>query len=100
MKCPDCEIEVDSLVKSTGTCKLCYKRYQNMKYRKVEYIPLKDIKGTNEYNRAMGRRLGAQKRNKTLSKKSSNIIKTNNTNSLDELNQRLVLVEFQIYLKV
>lgn len=88
MKCPDCEMEVDSLVKSTGTCKLCYKRCQNMKYRKIEYVPLKDIKGTNEYNRAMGRRLGTQKRSKTLNKKSSNIIKTNNTNSLDELKQR------------
>ena len=62
MKCPDCEMEVENLVKSTGTCLACYKRYQNMKYRKEEYVPLKNIKGTKEYNQAMGRRLGASKR--------------------------------------
>lgn len=88
MKCPDCEMEVDSLVKSTGTCKLCYKRFQNMKYRQMDYVPLKDIKGTIEYNRVMGRRLGAQKRNKTTKqpKQNKNIIKT--SSSLDELRQR------------
>lgn len=63
MKCPDCEMEVKEIMKSRGICIPCYKRYQNMKYRKQEYVPLKDIKGTKEYNRAMGRRLGAGKLN-------------------------------------
>lgn len=56
MKCPDCEMNTDRLVASTGTCLPCYKRYQNMKYRKIDYIPLKDIKGTTEYNKVMGKR--------------------------------------------
>lgn len=74
MICPDCEMKVDDLIKSTGTCIACYKRYQNMKYRKEEYVPLKDIKGTKEYNRAMGRRLGAAKRHKAEQK--AKVIKT------------------------
>lgn len=62
MKCPDCEMEAQDFMKSKGICVACYKRYQNMKSRKQEYVPLKDIKGTKEYNRAMGRRLGAANR--------------------------------------
>lgn len=69
MLCPDCEMEVDHLVSSTGTCIACYKRYQNMKYRKMDYVPLKDIKGTPEYNRAMGKRLGSA--NKSTKKKTT-----------------------------
>lgn len=65
--CPDCEMEVDKLISSTGTCILCYKRYQNMKYRKEEYVPLVKLKGTKEYNKAMGRRLGAMKRKASVS---------------------------------
>lgn len=68
MICPDCEMEADKLVNSTNTCILCYKRYQNMKYHKKEYIPLKDIKGTKEYNRAMGRRLSTKQKNQSDNK--------------------------------
>ena len=57
MKCPDCEMEVDKLVSTTNTCMFCYKRYQNKKYKGEEYIPLVAIKGSVEYNRAMGKRL-------------------------------------------
>lgn len=73
--CPDCELEVDRLT-SSGMCVKCYKRMQNMKCRGQEYIPLKAIKGTKEYNRAMGRRLATEKRHNdniksnTKSKKS------------------------------
>ena len=78
--CPDCEMEVDKLVSSTGTCMLCYKRMQNKKYRKEEYIPLAKMKGTKEYNRAMGRRKGAiERKDKTKSPKekvNQNIVKS------------------------
>lgn len=67
MICPDCEMEAKKMMGSTNTCTLCYKRYQNMKYHKKEYVPLKDIKGTKEYNRAMGRRLGAMKKKSEVS---------------------------------
>lgn len=60
--CPDCEMQVDKLVSSTGTCMLCYKRMQNRKYRNEPYIPLVQLKGTTEYNRVMGRRMGAKAR--------------------------------------
>lgn len=75
MICPDCEMEVDKLCKSTGTCIACYKRYQNMKYRGEKYIPLKDIKGTKEYNRAMGRREGAARRNNAMKPVRTKIVK-------------------------
>lgn len=78
--CPDCEMEVDKLVSSTGTCMLCYKRMQNKKYRKEEYIPLAKMKGTKEYNRAMGRRKGAiERKDKIKSPKekvNKNIVKS------------------------
>lgn len=78
--CPDCEMEVDKLVSSTGTCMLCYKRMQNKKYRNEEYIPLVRMKGTKEYNRAMGRRKGAiERKDKTKSqeqKVNKNIVKS------------------------
>lgn len=56
MICPDCEQETDKLMKLTNSCVQCYKRYQNKKSRKQVYVPLKDIKGTPEYNRVMGKR--------------------------------------------
>lgn len=77
--CPDCEMEVDKLVSSTGTCRLCYKRMQNKKYRKEEYIPLAKMKGTKEYNRAMGCRKTALARKgetKSPKKKVNNIVKS------------------------
>lgn len=58
--CPDCEQETDKLVSTTGTCIQCYKRFQTAKTKKIEYIPLVNIKGTKEYNRAMGRRNSAK----------------------------------------
>ena len=70
MICPDCEMETDKLVSTTGTCMFCYKRQQNKKYRGEEYIPLKDIKGTIEYNRVMGRRNSTKaKHEPTVAKK-------------------------------
>lgn len=82
--CPDCEMEVDKLISSSGTCLLCYKRIHNMKYEGKEYKSLVSIKGTPEYNKAMGRRIGAMKRRNTCSieksqtkeVKKSNIVKT------------------------
>lgn len=73
MLCPDCELEVDHLVKSRGICNACYRRYQNSRYRKIDYVPLKDIKGTSEYNRAMGKRNGASKRKKSAKTKDYKI---------------------------
>lgn len=67
--CPDCEMETDHIVNSTGTCKLCYRRFQNMKSRGQEYTTLKSLKGTKEYNRAMGRRLTTIARNQEKSEK-------------------------------
>lgn len=70
MICPDCEMETDKLVSTTGTCMFCYKRKQNKKYKGEEYIPLKDIKGTIEYNRVMGRRNSTKTKHKpTVAKK-------------------------------
>lgn len=63
MLCKDCEMEVNHLVSTTDTCDACYKRMQNCKYRGIDYVPLKDIKGTSEYNRAMGKRLKAAEKN-------------------------------------
>lgn len=56
MICKDCEMEVDKIGKSTGICHKCAIRKNNCDYRKKPYIPLKDLKGTAEYNRAMSRR--------------------------------------------
>lgn len=64
--CPDCEQETDRLVSTTGTCIQCYKRRQNMKTRGLEYVKLKDIKGTKEYNRVMGRRNGTSRKAKNV----------------------------------
>lgn len=55
MICPDCEFEVEKLNKS-GICKDCAKRMATMKYKKKDYVKLKDIKGTKEYNMAIGHR--------------------------------------------
>lgn len=69
--CPDCGLEVDKLVSSTGTCISCYKRYQDKKHKGKEYIPLIKLKGTTEYNRAMGKRLKTRERktNQTANEK-------------------------------
>lgn len=59
--CKDCEMEVDKL-NLDGICHQCYIRKTNNVYLNKKngtnnpYIPLKDIKGTIEYNRVMGRR--------------------------------------------
>lgn len=55
MICPDCEFEVERLNKF-GICEDCAKRKSNKKYRKLEYVKLKDIKGTKEYVSAIGHR--------------------------------------------
>ena len=62
MICPDCEQEVDKIVNSTGTCKKCYCRMQNMKYHKKEYVPIKNMKGTAAYDRLMNRRDNSDKK--------------------------------------
>jgi hypothetical protein len=63
MICPDCELEVDKLT-TRGICRSCYKRYYGEMKRKGYYLPIKDLKGTIEYNRAMGRRLATIEKNK------------------------------------
>lgn len=68
MICPDCELEVDKL-NSRGICGDCYKRIYSCKGKGREYIPLKDIKGTVEYNRAMGRRLATREKRENSEKK-------------------------------
>lgn len=66
MICPDCEQEVDKLIISTGTCKKCYCRMQNLKYHKQEYVPIKNLKETDPstYNRLMKRRTNDKPANK------------------------------------
>lgn len=79
MICPDCEQEVDKVMKSTGTCKKCYCRMQNMKYHKQTYVPLKDMKGTPVYNRLMKRRGTKNNIKSNIETKSTpkiNVIKT------------------------
>ena len=68
--CKDCEMEVDKL-NLDGICHQCYIRKTNNAYLNKKngtnnpYIPLKDIKGTKEYNRVMGRRRATlEKKNK------------------------------------
>lgn len=72
MICPDCEMEVKKLT-SRGICTRCYKRIYSCKTKEKEYIPLKDLKGTKEYNRAMGRRLSSI--SKKTDEKDYNIVK-------------------------
>jgi len=102
--CPDCEMEVDKLVSSTGTCMLCYKRMQNKKYRKEEYIPLVKIKNTKEYNRVMGRRKMAIQRKsetsnvgETKSRVKSKILKVEGYNYIDVSSTKIL--EIINYLK-
>ena len=63
MICPDCGMTVESVGRKTGICTYCTRRKNNCSYRGVDYVPLIKIKGTSEYNRAMGRRLGTLERN-------------------------------------
>lgn len=68
----------------------CYKRWQNKKSKKQEYIPLKELKGTVEYNRVMGKRNSTRK--STKSKKVNPIIKVSKANDqqkfiIDEVNR-------------
>ena len=102
MKCPDCEMEVDKLVHNLR-CKKCQVRYNNCTYRKEEYVPLADIKGTNEYNRAMGKRLSKEaKKSKVKETKTSKTSKTNKTTNVikhSSLAQDLVNKDIQDYIK-
>ena len=65
--CKDCEMEVEKLNKE-GICHQCYIRKTNNVYLNKKngtnnpYVPLKDIKGTIEYNRVMGRRAATNKK--------------------------------------
>ena len=100
MKCPHCEMETDKLVNSLGACKLCYKRYQNMKSRGIKYTKLKDIKGTIEYNRVMGRRQATIERHEKNHEKNpphvttsvtyppKAIVKKNTSNDLDTIKKK------------
>lgn len=85
--CPDCEQETKRLT-INNRCFECDKRKANAKYRKAEYIPLKNIKNTTEYNRAIGRRNGAKKKSeKQLNTIEKPKIESNNLNN--NLEQRL-----------
>lgn len=87
MKCPDCEMEVIKL-NTAGICHQCAIRKNNISYQNRKngtnkpYVKLKDLKGTKEYNRVMGRRLAESNKNsRDLVKSSSkkvNTIKSNN----------------------
>lgn len=87
MICPDCEMEVDKLTRK-GICHKCNVRLNNVNYRNKKfgtsdaYIPLKYIKGTPEYNKAMGKRLHTMKKYQekiATEKPKNNIMKTNIT---------------------
>lgn len=56
MICKDCEMEVEKIGAKTGICHKCTIRKNNATYLKKEYVPLKDLKGTKEYNKIIGRR--------------------------------------------
>lgn len=91
MICPDCEMEVTKL-NTAGICRQCAIRKNNINYQNRKngtnkpYIKLKDIKGTMEYNRVMGRRLSESNKNsKDLVKsKSKNISITKSTYQIKE----------------
>lgn len=100
MICPDCELEVDKLT-SRGMCKRCYKRIYSCKSRNQEYVPLREIKGTTEYNRAMGKILATEKRkggaeNKTSIKKE----KTSKNNEVIIKKSPYSSLKEEYYLKV
>lgn len=82
MICPDCEMEVTKLNRE-GICHQCYIRKSNVSYQNKKngtnnpYIKLKDIKGTTEYNRVMGRRTAKSNKNAKDLIKSNKEIKNN-----------------------
>lgn len=81
MKCPDCGMKVEKLNRS-GICKPCAVRKTNAKYHNTPYVPLVRLKGTTEYNRVMGRRLGGLdnlEESKKNSSKNSIVHQTSNT---------------------
>lgn len=57
--CKDCGQDYGKLTQS-GICTYCARRKANCNYLKKDYIPLIKIKGTIEYNRAMGKRAAAE----------------------------------------
>lgn len=57
--CKDCGQDYGRLTKD-GICNYCARRRANCNYRKMDYIPLIKIKGTSEYNRAMGKRASSE----------------------------------------
>ena len=57
--CKDCGQDYGKLTKDK-ICNYCARRRANCNYLKKDYIPLIKIKGTIEYNRAMGKRASAE----------------------------------------
>lgn len=55
MKCKDCETTVKKVNKD-GICAACSRRKSQRKYAGKKYIPLKDLKGTWQYDLAMRKR--------------------------------------------
>lgn len=103
MICPDCEIEVEKLIKSTNTCMSCYKRMQDAKYHNKEYKPLKDIKGTTEYNRAMGRKLAAMERKNRVEVKTKPQVTVKTTKykiEPDIINTEITSIEGYEYINI
>ena len=96
--CPDCGMKTDKLVSTTRTCILCYKRYQNKKSHNEEYVPLVNIKGTKEYNRAMGRRLGALKRKNE--KQSIKIEEPKTKSTVDVIKSSIMAIENYEYIDI
>lgn len=57
--CKDCGQDYGKLTRD-GICNYCARRRANCNYLKKDYIPLIKIKGTAEYNRAMGKRASSE----------------------------------------
>ena len=57
--CKDCGQDYGKLTRD-GICNYCARRRANCNYLKKDYIPLIKIKGTVEYNRAMGKRASSE----------------------------------------
>lgn len=96
MYCPDCEMEVEKLTKE-GICLKCTARKNNMMYKdrvnntNIGYIPIKNLKGTTEYNRVMGRRLSELNKKESKSSlisKTSDIINQSNTENIKKSIQK------------
>lgn len=68
--CKDCGQDYGNLNRN-GICFYCSRRKANFKYHKKEYIPLINIKGSKEYDRAMSKRIGMTVKKETNTKETN-----------------------------